>query len=94
MQENPQIMKGNNMKNLNNNEIDDNFMREEYDFSDSLPNKYAKILKNDSDYVKIEPDVQEVFKTSEEVNNALRAIIQAIPKRSNKYIIDKHLAEA
>ena len=87
-------MKGNNMKNLNNNEIDDNFMREEYDFSDSLPNKYAKILKNDSDYVKIEPDVQEVFKTSEEVNNALRAIIQAIPKKSSKYIIDKHLADA
>ncbi len=94
MQENPQIMKGNNMKNLNNNEIDDNFMREEYDFSESLPNKYAKILKNELDYIKIEPDVQEVFKTSEEVNKALRAIIQAIPKRSSIYNKEKHLAEA
>ncbi len=71
-------------------------LEEEYDLSqyELLPNPYAKILNKQKRFVELEPDVQEVFKTSEEVNNALRAIIQAMPKRSSKYNKEKHLAEA
>ncbi|MFH1052224.1 MAG: hypothetical protein V1779_14995 [bacterium] len=35
-------------------------------------------------YMKIDKDVNEFFKTSEEINNALRAIIKAIPKTKRK----------
>jgi hypothetical protein len=59
-------------------------MREEYDFSDSLPNKYAAILKNPDSLVTLEPDVFKVFHTSEQVNIALRAFINAMPKQSER----------
>ena len=83
MQENQQIKKENNMKNSSNEIINDDEMRAEYDFSDSMPNKYASILKRQEHLVALEPDVFKVFNTSEQVNNALRSIIHAIPKKSN-----------
>lgn len=66
------------MKNSNNKEND--AMRDEYDFSDSKPNPYASILRKQQNLVQLEPDVAEYYKTSEQVNNALRAIISAFPK--------------
>ncbi len=50
-----------------------------FDYSQAKPNRFA-MAKNENITVKLEPDVAEVFKTSEEVNKALRAIISAIPK--------------
>ena len=70
------------MKNQSFNNED--YLRDEYDFDFSKGTKGKYFNFVNSDYVKIEPDVQEVFKTSEEVNNSLRAIIQAMPKRSWK----------
>ena len=47
---------------------------EEIDFSDGLPNPFTKQKK-----VKIElaPDTAKFFSTSEDVNNALRVLIQS-----------------
>ena len=47
------------------------------------PNKenYDLQLIENSSYIKIDKDVNAIFKTSEEVNNALRVLISAIPKR-------------
>ena len=59
-------------------------MREEYDFSDSQPNKYAAILKKQDRLETLEPDVYKVFHTSEQVNIALRAFITAIPKQQER----------
>lgn len=79
MQENQQIEKENNMKNSSKDIKNNDEMRSEYDFSDSMPNKYAAILRQHEHLVKLDPDVYKVFDTSDKVNNALRAFINAIP---------------
>ncbi len=72
------------MKNSSKELKNDDEMRTEYDFSDSKPNKYAIILKQQEHIVKLEPDVFKVFDNSDKVNNALRALINAIPKKNNR----------
>lgn len=71
------------MKNTKNRNIDSEDMQPEYDldFSKSKPNRFSKALKNQSNFIQLEPDIQKVFRNSEEVNNALRAFINAMPKR-------------
>jgi len=61
-------------------------LRPEYDldFSDSMPNKYAAKLNSQELLRQLEPDVRKIFDTPEKVNNALRAIIQAYPKKKKK----------
>jgi hypothetical protein len=49
-------------------------MREEYDFSGGVRGKYAKRYAEGSNVVVLEPDVAERFKTSEDVNEALRKL--------------------
>ncbi len=78
MQEDQQNLKENSMKNSNSKENDT--FRDEYDFSDSKPNPYAAILRSQQNLVQLEPDVAKYYKTSEQVNIALRAIISAFPK--------------
>lgn len=70
-----------------NQEYKDNQMLDEYDFSGSLPNKYAQRLKLQERLISLEPDVFEVFDTADKVNNALRAIIQAIPENRRNNLI-------
>lgn len=84
MQEKQQKKKEINMKNLSKEKSEKDEMRVEYDFSDSKPNKYAAILKEQERFVKLEPDVFTVFNTSDTVNNALRALLNAIPKKNKK----------
>ena len=84
MQEKQLIVKEFNMKNLSKEITLEDEMRAEYDFSDSKPNKYAAILKRQKRLVTLEPDVYKVFKTSESVNNVLRAIIQSVPKQNKR----------
>jgi hypothetical protein len=72
-------MKENNMKNSTNKKNHDDDMRPEYDFSGSIPNKYAKKLKEQARLVSLEPDVYKIFHTSEQVNEVLRAIINNFP---------------
>lgn len=50
-----------------------------FDYSQARPNRFAASTDK-TITVKLEADVAEIFRTSEEVNKALRAIISAIPK--------------
>jgi hypothetical protein len=84
MLEKPQIMKDCNMKNSFNEKASDDEMRAEYDFSDSKPNKYAAKLKRQERLVTIEPEVFKIFNNSDKVNNALKSVLAAMPKRSRK----------
>jgi len=52
-----------------------------FDYRKAKPNRFAKRMKNEPLIVVVEPDVAKVFKTSEQVNNALRALISAIPEK-------------
>ncbi len=54
-------------------------MRAEYDFSKGVRGKYARRIGRTTTLVVLEPDVAEVFDTSESVNSALRALV-AIPR--------------
>jgi hypothetical protein len=58
-------------------------MLHEYDldFSQSRPNNFAAMLKNQERLVPIDEDVFKVFDNSEKVNNALRNLIKTMPKR-------------
>lgn len=78
-------MKEKNTKKSKNNDLDDE-LRPEYDFdySKSIKNPFAKILKEQENYVKLDADVKKVFKTSEQVNKALRAILSAYPVKSRR----------
>jgi hypothetical protein len=69
----------------NENELDDDMQVEyDFDFSKSKPNRFAKILKQHSNIIELEPDIQKVFRNSEEVNIALRALISAIPSHKKR----------
>jgi hypothetical protein len=57
---------------------------EEIDFSDGKPNPFYKAKKV---IVEIEPDIANVFRNSNEVNNALRVLISAIPKRRKAKVL-------
>jgi hypothetical protein len=51
-----------------------NDMRTEYDFRGGVRGKYAQQYAEGSNVVILDPDVAEHFKTSEEVNEALRRL--------------------
>lgn len=51
----------------------------EIDFSNGKPNPFSASKKV---IVEIAPDIAKIFRNSEEVNNALRIIISAIPKET------------
>ena len=69
-------MKEKNMKKISETKADD--LRPEYDFdySEAKPNPYAAQLKKQHNFIQLAPDVAEYYKTDEQVNNALRAIIK------------------
>jgi hypothetical protein len=50
-------------------------MREEYDFSGGVRGKYYKQYMEGTNVVLLEPDIAEVFRDSESVNQALRVLI-------------------
>jgi len=52
-----------------------------FDYSKAKPNRFASRKKNSPLVVVIDPDVAKVFTTTEQVNNALRALISAMPKK-------------
>lgn len=56
----------------------------EYDFSRSLPNKYASRYAAGSTVVVLDPDVAAAFPTSGEANEALRALAGIIQKRERR----------
>jgi hypothetical protein len=52
----------------------------EFDYSKAKPNRFARVKKEQM-VVLLDKDLSKVFKTQDEVNNALRALLEAIPKR-------------
>lgn len=57
-------------------------MRREYefDYTQAKPNRFASHLKGNVVAVVLQPDVAEVFDSSESVNRLLRSVISAVPK--------------
>jgi hypothetical protein len=57
-------------------------LRAEYHFeyAKSRSNRFASAIDSTAVVVVLDPDVAEVFTTPEAVNNALRALISAIPQ--------------
>lgn len=51
-----------------------------FDYRKAKPNRFAARMKGEPLIVIIEPDVAKVFKSSEQVNKALRALISAMPE--------------
>jgi hypothetical protein len=58
-------------------------LRSEYrfDYAKARPNRFAHRARAKSVVVLLAPDVAKVFKTGESVNDALRAILKAVPRR-------------
>ena len=58
-------------------------MRSEYrfDYAKARPNRFARRARAKSVVVLLAPDVAKVFRTGESVNDALRAIMKAVPRR-------------
>ncbi|MGD8626839.1 MAG: hypothetical protein PVF47_18085 [Anaerolineae bacterium] len=50
----------------------------EFDYSKARPNRFASRLDGESIAVVLDPDVAAVFTTSEEANQALRVLIDAL----------------
>jgi len=55
-----------------------------FDYKKAKPNRFAPHMKNEPLIVMVDPDVAKVFTTSEEVNNALRALVSAMPEKKKK----------
>jgi hypothetical protein len=57
-------------------------MRDEYDFSGGERGKYAGRFGKGATMVLLDPDIADAFPTGADVNRALRAILEAVPKRT------------
>ena len=56
----------------------------EYDFRGAALNPYAARIREGSTVVTLDPDVAGVFRTSEEVNGALRALADVIRQHEGR----------
>jgi len=61
--------------------------RPNLDWSKAIRGRYADRMKDGSNIVLLEPDVQERFPTSEKVNQALRTLLEI--ERKTKSVINK-----
>ena len=62
------------------NVIDDMLPEYDFDYRKAKPNRFAEASHKTSRTVVLDPDIAEIFTTSEAVNTALRALLSAIPK--------------
>jgi hypothetical protein len=76
-------MRGENMKKVTKNRRGPD-MLDEYDFSHGIRGKYVKRLAVGSNIVVLSSDVAEVFPDSDSVNEALRALVKIVRKRTRK----------
>jgi hypothetical protein len=60
-------------------------MTEEYDFNNGVRGKYIDRFKDGSNIIILDPDVAEIFKDSEAVNNALRTIAHIIREEIKRH---------
>ncbi len=63
-------------------------MKKEYAFnySKARPNRFVARLKENHLVVILDSDISQIFTSSESVNSALRAMIQAIPQKTRKRV--------
>ena len=59
-------------------------MKDNYNFSKGVRGKYAKQYADGTNIVVLDPEVAELFPTSEAVNKALRKLIENKKKSSGK----------
>jgi hypothetical protein len=57
--------------------VNDDDMREEYDFSNAVRGKYANRFSKDVVMVTLAPDVAAAFPDAQSVNEALRVLLKA-----------------
>jgi hypothetical protein len=55
-----------------------------FDYKKAKPNRFAEKMKDEPVIILLDEDVAKVFKTTEQVNNALRALISAMPDNKVK----------
>ena len=51
-------------------------MRADYDFSAGVRGKHHRVYRQGTNLVLLEPDIAEIFKSSESVNHALRMLME------------------
>lgn len=51
----------------------------QFDYSKAKPNRFSSSVSTGGRLVSLDPDIAEVFKTAEEVNSVLRALITTMP---------------
>lgn len=56
----------------------------QFDYSKSRPNRFANRMSEGTVAVVLEPDVANVFDSSDSVNEFLRSAIKAMPEKSRK----------
>jgi len=61
-------------------------MLPEYDFSKGVRGKYAQRYAEGTNVVLLSPDVAEIFKDSDSVNEALRVIVKIARRQSMKAV--------
>lgn len=61
-------------------ESDDMLPEYDFDYRKARPNRFAESFGTSRISVMLDPDVAEVFTTSEAVNRALRILLEAIPQ--------------
>jgi len=66
--------------------VNEETLRPEYqfDYSKSQPNRFAAKMSKGTVAVVLEPDVAEIFRSSEVVNALLRSIIAAMPSKQDR----------
>jgi len=69
---------------LTSKESDDLLPEYKFDYSKGRPNRFAARIQQEDVTVALDPDVAEVFTTSESVNAVLRAIIETMPKTKGR----------
>ena len=74
-------MKNTEKSNCNENLEDDLLPEYNFDYTKDRPNRFATKIKEKRITITLESDVAQVFTTSEEVNQAIRAILSAIPRK-------------
>lgn len=70
--------------NETNNNEDDLLPEYHFDYSKAKPNPFAHQLRERQIMVALDPDVASVFRSAEEVNRVLRALIQTMPATTSQ----------
>jgi hypothetical protein len=70
-----------------NNKVQEMASEYRFDYKKAKPNRFAKKMDTDSPIIVVlDADVAKVFKSTEDVNKALRALISAMPSKKSKAI--------